>query len=166
MRSGRRARRAAGRRNCSTAALSRSDTPLGLTEQDGRTQDLVGQRRAAEAGEEPRRLLHRIQRRPEDHAADAQRSIERLQFRRARQGARHISHAVPADADAERDLFGLPGSKIEEMFETRRAPYPVERTLIVSGMLESCLTSKVQGKRLETPHLNVRYQGPRDRQHA
>ena len=36
-------------------------------------------------------------------------------------------------------------SKIEEMFETGRAPYPVERTLIVSGMLESCLTSKVQG---------------------
>ena len=37
-------------------------------------------------------------------------------------------------------------SKIEEMFETGRAPYPVERTLIASGMLESCLTSKVQGR--------------------
>ena len=36
--------------------------------------------------------------------------------------------------------------KIEEMFETGRAPYPVERTLIVSGMLESCLTSKLAGK--------------------
>jgi hypothetical protein len=58
-------------------------------------------------------------------------------------------------------------SKIEEMFETGRAPYPVERTLIVSGVLESCLTSKVQGgKRLETPYLNVRYQAPKKSQHA
>ena len=52
-------------------------------------------------------------------------------------------------------------SKIEEMFETGRAPYPVERTLLVSGMLESCLTSNAQGqKRIETPHLAVRYKAP------
>ena len=36
--------------------------------------------------------------------------------------------------------------KIEEMFATGRAPYPVERTLIVSGMLEGCLTSKLAGQ--------------------
>ena len=46
-------------------------------------------------------------------------------------------------------------SKIEQMFATGVAPYPVERTLLVSGMLESCLTSKLQdGQRLETPHLH------------
>ena len=44
--------------------------------------------------------------------------------------------------------------KVEQMFETGVAPYPVERTLLVSGMLESCLTSRIQGHgRLETPHL-------------
>jgi hypothetical protein len=53
-------------------------------------------------------------------------------------------------------------SGIEDMIVSGRAPYPVERTLIVSGMLESCLTSKVEGqKRLETPHLAVRYQAAR-----
>ncbi len=52
-------------------------------------------------------------------------------------------------------------SKVEEMFETKVAPYPVERTLLVSGMLESCLTSKVQNHaRLETPHLAVAYKPP------
>ena len=52
--------------------------------------------------------------------------------------------------------------KIEELFETGRAPYPVERTLLVSGILESCLTSRLQGqKRLETPHLSVQYRAPR-----
>ena len=57
--------------------------------------------------------------------------------------------------------------KIEELFETGRAPYPVERTLLVSGVLESCLTSSFEGqKRMETPHLDVRYQAPRQSQHT
>ena len=34
--------------------------------------------------------------------------------------------------------------------------YPVERTLLVSGMLESCLESKIRGSQpIETPHLNA-----------
>ncbi len=50
---------------------------------------------------------------------------------------------------------------IEKMFESGVAPYPIERTLLVSGVLESCLTSKMQGQqRLETPHLGVAYRPP------
>ena len=38
------------------------------------------------------------------------------------------------------------------MIQTGSAPYPVERTMLVSGMLESCLASKIQGGRtIETP---------------
>ena len=57
--------------------------------------------------------------------------------------------------------------KVEEMFASGKAPYPVERTLLVSGMLESCLTSRGQDhKRIDTPHLQVKYQAPRESQHA
>ena len=57
-------------------------------------------------------------------------------------------------------------SKIEEMFATGRAPYPVERTLLTSGILEACLDSRAQSyQRLETPHLNVRYQPPAQSQY-
>jgi hypothetical protein len=57
--------------------------------------------------------------------------------------------------------------KIEEMIITGQAPYPAERTLLVSGVLESCLTSRVQGhERLDTPHLNVSYQSPQFSQRA
>ena len=58
-------------------------------------------------------------------------------------------------------------AKIWEMIETGVAPYPAERTLIVSGALESCLTSRVEGhKLLETPHLNVAYQAPAESHHG
>lgn len=56
--------------------------------------------------------------------------------------------------------FGCLVKKIEEMFTTGRAPYPVERTLLTSGMLDFALESRFQGhKRLLTPELErVRYQ--------
>ena len=45
--------------------------------------------------------------------------------------------------------------KIEQMLVSDIAPYPAQRTLLVSGVLESCLTSRLQGQqRLETPHLS------------
>ena len=50
-------------------------------------------------------------------------------------------------------------SNAEEMFITGKAPYPVERTLLTSGILAACLGSLGNGqKRIETPHLKVAYQ--------
>jgi hypothetical protein len=58
-------------------------------------------------------------------------------------------------------------SKIEQMIVSGVAPYPVERTLLVSGMLESCLDSRVKGHvKIDTPHLAVSYQAPRESQYC
>ncbi len=49
-------------------------------------------------------------------------------------------------------------SKAEKTFVTGKAAYPVERTLLTSGLLESAIHSlKTSQKPLNTPHLDVRY---------
>ena len=56
-------------------------------------------------------------------------------------------------------------SKAEEMFLTGKAPYPVERTLLTSGLVQAGMTSLHQGqKRIETPHLAVKYQPAKESQ--
>lgn len=55
--------------------------------------------------------------------------------------------------------------KAEEMFTTGKAPYPVERTLLTSGLVQAGMQSLHDGgKRLETPQLNVTYQAPKESQ--
>ena len=55
--------------------------------------------------------------------------------------------------------FGCLVKNIEIMFKTGKAPYPVERTMLSSGILDFALESRILGyKRLETPELSrVRY---------
>ena len=49
----------------------------------------------------------------------------------------------------------------ERFFETGRPDYPIERTLLASGMLDFLMRSRAQGhRRIETPQLDVSYQAP------
>lgn len=56
--------------------------------------------------------------------------------------------------------FGCLVKNIEVLFETGKPPYPVERTMLTSGMLDFALESRIQGhSKLNTPELaQVRYQ--------
>ncbi|MEZ4868044.1 MAG: hypothetical protein R3C14_42340 [Caldilineaceae bacterium] len=62
---------------------------------------------------------------------------------------------LPNDPHAHFSYLSL---NVEEMFLTGQPTWPVERTLLTTGVLEAALESRYQGGvRMETPHLAVRY---------
>ncbi|MCY4403299.1 MAG: hypothetical protein OXD54_12045 [Candidatus Poribacteria bacterium] len=150
------------------AAFSRSDTPCGLTDEDGRTQDMIAN------GE-----IYRLVDNPSAYFIEYNDGFKATLLM-LNGAVRDYCVAVklkdePVPVSTQFFLTPTPNvtysaclvSKIEELFETGDAPYPAERTLLVSGTLESCLMSRHQGHvRLETPHLNVKYRPPAESQHA
>jgi len=146
-----------------TAALSRSDTPLGLTLVDGRTQDLVGSGELMKLVKNPAAYFIEYRDGLRTTMLMLEGALRDFNFAARVRGMQGI-------VSTQFFLSPIPNvtysaclvSKIEEMFETGSAPYPVERTLLVSGVLEACLTSRLRDhQRLETPQLAVSYHAPR-----
>jgi len=148
------------------AALSRSDTPLGLTVEDGRTQDMVATGVLPKLVKNPAAYFIEYRDGLKATLLMLNGALKDFNFAARLQG-------TPAIQSTQFLLTPEPNvtysaclmHKVEEMFATGVAPYAVDRTLLVSGMLESCLTSRIQGHtRLETPHLGVAYNPPENSQ--
>jgi len=59
--------------------------------------------------------------------------------------------------------FDCQVANIEKLFETGKPPYPLERTLLTTGILDQVMESHYRrGMRIETPELEVRYAAPAD----
>ncbi|MCL5671705.1 MAG: hypothetical protein M1423_10490 [Acidobacteria bacterium] len=144
------------------AALSRSDTPQGLTLKDGRTQDLLANDTLQNLVADPAAYFIEHNDGLRTTLLMLNGAIKDFNFAARVKGMPQIqSNQFLLTPEPNVTYSACLVSKIEEMFATGIAPYPVERTLMVSGILESCLTSKYEGqKRLETPDLQVRYHAP------
>jgi hypothetical protein len=149
-------------------ALSRSDLVEGITLVDARTQDLAAPGVLEEIVTDPKAVLVR-------YRDGLQATLLMLP------GATgDYTAAVRIDNRDEvlSTKFLLPPNPnvaysaclahhIEQLIVTGRPNYPVERTLLVSGLLEAAHDSRVDGHRLQqTPHLAVRYHAPRQSQYC
>jgi hypothetical protein len=154
-------------RDLLSSALSRSDTPLGLTVLDGRTQDLVA------SG-----VLPQLVKNPAAYCIEYNDGTRAtlLMLNGAIQDF-NISMRVTGHGMVSTQFFLPPApnyaysaclaAKIEQMFQSRSAAYPVERTLLTTGLLEACLHSRHRlNQRLETPQLAISYQPPAESQYA
>lgn len=56
-----------------------------------------------------------------------------------------------------RCLFKALSHSIQHLFTTRKNPYPIERTLLTTGILEAAVRSFHAGKAVKTPHLEFAY---------
>jgi hypothetical protein len=150
-----------------TAALSRSDTPLGLTVQDGRTQDLVRSGELEKLAKTPAAYFIEYRDGLKATLLMLDGALKDFNFAARVKGGEVWSTQFLLTPEPNVTYSACLMHKAIEMFETGKAPYPIERTLLTSGVLESCLTSKVQNHaRLETPHLQVAYKAPRESQFA
>jgi hypothetical protein len=150
-----------------SSALSRSDTPMGLTVLDGRTQDLVASGVLPQLVKDP--AAYCIEYSDGTRATLLLLNGAIMDYNIA---ARVAGHGIVSTQ------FFLPpppnvtdsaclAAKIEQTFHTGTAAYPVERTLLTTGVLEACLHSRHKlNQRLETPQLAISYQPPAESQYA
>ena len=150
------------------AALSRSDSPRGLTEEDGRTQDLLGSGELFKLAENPAAYFLEYNNGLNATLLMLNGAVKDYCFAaRLRGEPNPVSTQFFLSPPPNVTYSACLVAKIEEMIITGKAPYPPQRTLLVSGALESCLTSRLRGHvRLETPHLCVAYRVPAASQHA
>jgi hypothetical protein len=68
---------------------------------------------------------------------------------------------MPTHGSTTADFFNPLVRHIETTILEGRTPYPVERTLLTSGMVIGGVDSLFGGQKpVETPHLGIAYQGP------
>ncbi len=52
--------------------------------------------------------------------------------------------------------------KVEDFLATGKTPYPIERNLLTTGMLDAVLEARVKKQRIETAELAIGYEAPKD----
>jgi len=140
------------------AALSRSHTPQGDPVLDGRTQDLAGLGLVPKLARNPRGWLL-------DHG-DGLRStilvldgvVADINFAvRAQDGGIVSAQLFRAPSPVEQHFSRL-AAVIENFFVTGQPPWPIERNLLIAGLLETFGDPVARsGLRMETPALRIAY---------
>ena len=73
---------------------------------------------------------------------------------------------MPSPPGTLASFFSPLTHNIEQMFHTGRETYPIERTLLTTGLTEAGVTSLHRdGVRIDTPHLDIKYRASPESTH-
>lgn len=140
------------------AAISRSDSPLGDPERDGRTQDLFGMGLVPKLARDPRGWVLEHDRGMRSTILVLDGVVRDFNFA-VRMGDGEVISAQLYRPPGHREFDRL-AAVVEDFFDTGRAPWPVERSLLIAGLLEVFRSQRYLpvGERLATPELaGIRY---------
>lgn len=145
------------------AALSRSDSIQGDTDLDSRPQNLVKDGKLPQLVKHP--IAYFIERndglRTTLLMMDG--AVQDYTFAAQLRGGQILSNQFFLPPTPNVTYSACLVAQIDEMIMTGKAPYPVERTEIVSATLDRCLDSRINGyRKLETPELDIRYLAPQE----
>ena len=150
-----------------SSALSRSDTPLGLTVLDGRTQDLAAPGVLQQLVANPAALCIDYLDGTSGTLLMLDGAIQDFNISVRIAGRDTVSTQFFMPPKPNRANTACLVARMEQMYLTRTAPHPARRTLLTGGILEAALNSRHRlNQRLETPHLAVNYRPPDESQYA
>ena len=150
-----------------SSALSRSDAPQGLTLIDGRMQDMAHSGVLPQLAKDPAALCIEYNDGTRATLLMLTGADNDFTFAARLAGGELVATQFFRSPAPNVTYSACLAAKIEEMFTTRAAPYPVQRTLLTSGLLEAGQLSRHRlNVRLETPHLAVKYQAPAESQYS
>ncbi len=150
-----------------SSALSRSDTPLGLTVLDGRTQDLAAPGVLPQLVKDPAAYCIEYNDGTRATLLMLNGAIKDFNISARVKGHGLVSTQFFMPPPPNQTYSACLAAKIEQMYQARNAPYPVQRTLLTTGLLEACLTSRHRlNQRLETPQLAMNYHPAAESQYA
>jgi len=150
-----------------SSALSRSDTPLGLTVLDGRTQDLAAPGVLEQLVKDPAAYCIEYNDGTKATLLMLNGAIRDYNISARVEGHGLVSTQFFMTPPPNQTYSACLASKINHMYQTKTPPYSVQRTLLTSGILEACLNSRHKlNQRLETPQLAISYKPPAESQYA
>ena len=148
------------------SALSRSDTPLGLSLLDGRNQELVSSGALPQLVKDPAAYCV-------EYADGARGTL--LMLTGALRDYNIAARLAGGDTVSTQFLMPVApnqgysaclAARIEAMYQTHTAQSPTERALLTAGILDACVSSRHRlNQRIETPHLQIAYQAPKESQY-
>jgi hypothetical protein len=149
------------------AALSRSTSRSGKGMEDGRTQDFTHSGELEELVTEPAAYLVEYNDGLRASLLMLNGAVQDYTFACRLRDKQLVSTQFLLPTHPNVAYSACLMNKVEKMITTGTAPYPVERTQLVCGILERSLDSKhTGGGRLPTPELSVRYRPGRTSQFA
>jgi hypothetical protein len=148
------------------SALSRSDTPLGLTLLDGRNQELVSSGALPQLVKDPAAYCIEYVDGTKATLLMLNGAVRDYNIAARIAGGEIVSTQFFMPVAPNQGYSACLAGKIDAMYQKRTAQTPVKRALLTSGVLEACLNSRHRlNQRIETAHLAIHYAAPVESQY-